>query len=69
MEKTFLQKGIPTEKIVICDTLDFKKIIQTAKDYSEPGDVILLSPGCASFGMFKNFTQRGERFVEFVQVL
>lgn len=38
-------------------------------DAAQPGDVVLLSPACASFGMFKDYQDRGNQFIEAVQAL
>lgn len=40
-----------------------------AWENSQPGDVILLSPGCASYDWFVNFRDRGEQFRQFVRGL
>ena len=46
-----------------------EKIVQTAQKESRPGDVVLFSPGCASFDMFKNASERGELFKKEVRAL
>lgn len=46
-----------------------KEIVETAKDNAKSGDVILLSTACASFDMFKNYKDRGEKFKQAVAEL
>jgi UDP-N-acetylmuramoylalanine--D-glutamate ligase len=48
---------------------DFAEAIGAARRLAAPGDVILLSPGCASFGMFRNEFHRGEEFKSIVNEL
>ncbi|PIX62013.1 UDP-N-acetylmuramoyl-L-alanine--D-glutamate ligase [Candidatus Uhrbacteria bacterium CG_4_9_14_0_2_um_filter_41_50] len=46
-----------------------KKAVQTAKSLAASGDIVLMSPGAASFNMFKNEFDRGEQFREEVRNL
>jgi len=49
--------------------MDLKKALELAQNCSQPGDVVLLSPGCASFDQFKNFEERGDHFRSLVTVM
>ncbi len=50
-----------------CETLAMA--VQKAGREAQPGETILLSPGCASFDQFKDFEDRGERFRQLVRPL
>jgi len=45
------------------------EIVAKARQAAKPGDVVLLSPACASFDMFKNYKDRGKQFSQAVQAL
>ena len=53
----------------ICDTLSADEAVQTASRIAEPGDVVLLSPCCASFDLFDNYEDRGRKFKNAVRKL
>ena len=45
------------------------EIVDKARELATPGDVVLLSTGCASFGMFHDYKDRGNQFKAAVQAL
>jgi UDP-N-acetylmuramoylalanine--D-glutamate ligase len=47
----------------------FEEAFEWAWRNSAPGDVVLLSPGCASYDWFRDYAARGERFVQLVREL
>jgi UDP-N-acetylmuramoylalanine--D-glutamate ligase len=46
-----------------------REAVEAAWEQALPGDVVLLSPGCASFDEFRNYPHRGEVFKEAVSRL
>ena len=77
--KKLILMGKTREKIAAdaekCGFLDydfadtFEEAVYMAADLAEPGDAVLLSPACASWGMFPNYEVRGEKFKEIVNSL
>ena len=48
---------------------DLKEAVQIARGSADEGDVVLLSPACASFDMFRDFEDRGTQFKTIVMEL
>lgn len=48
---------------------DMKEAVKTCHDIAKEGDIVLLSPACASWGMYKNFEVRGKDFKDNVNNL
>jgi UDP-N-acetylmuramoylalanine--D-glutamate ligase len=46
-----------------------QNVVAQATKAAQPGDIVLLSTGCASFGMFKNYKDRGDQFNQAVRAL
>lgn len=53
----------------ITDTASAEQAVQAGYEMSEPGDVVLLSPACASFDLFENYEDRGRKFKAAVRSL
>jgi UDP-N-acetylmuramoylalanine--D-glutamate ligase len=76
--KAIVCMGIDNRKIheafgkeveLMVNTDNAKDAVQAAFHFADKGDVVLLSPACASFDLFKNYEDRGKQFKEAVKDL
>ncbi|MGH1461373.1 MAG: UDP-N-acetylmuramoyl-L-alanine--D-glutamate ligase [Neptuniibacter sp.] len=49
--------------------VDMSEAVNTAASIAKSGDIVLLSPACASFDMFSGFPDRGDKFMSAVEAL
>ncbi|BCX15721.1 MAG: UDP-N-acetylmuramoylalanine--D-glutamate ligase [Candidatus Parcubacteria bacterium] len=64
-DKEKIAESFDKSRIFLAENLE--EAINKALEVSQSGDVILFSPGCASFDMFQNATERGEIFSELIK--
>lgn len=62
-----LSEVTPSLPLTDCDTLEVA--IRTARRLAAPGDIVLLSPACASFDQYQSYEHRGRWFKELVNSL
>jgi UDP-N-acetylmuramoylalanine--D-glutamate ligase len=57
-----LRKAFGDVVSTIRETQSVKELVRIALEEAKAGDVVLLSPACASFDLFKNYEDRGDQF-------
>lgn len=67
IKETAIRLGYPEEDIIFTESL--KEAVDVCYENAVKGDAVLLSPACASWGMFDNYEQRGDMFKEMAKAL
>jgi UDP-N-acetylmuramoylalanine--D-glutamate ligase len=66
VDNSKLVKAFTGEVSNVADTASLDEAMKEASRLAEPGDVVLLSPACASFDLFNNYEHRGQLFKTWV---
>ena len=69
VDNTKIHEAFGNEVQLMINTQSAKDAVQAAFHFADKGDVVLLSPACASFDLFKNYEDRGNQFIEAVKDL
>lgn len=59
--------GVPENQLILCKSM--QEAVATANELANEGDIVLLSPACASFDLYENYVQRGNDFKSKVHAL
>jgi UDP-N-acetylmuramoylalanine--D-glutamate ligase len=65
IKEVALRLGV--KNITLVDSLE--EAVNFCAEHANSGESVLLSPCCASWGMFKNYEERGQMFKEFVHAI
>ncbi len=57
-----LHEALLTTGVPLHDCTDLERAVAEARQNAEPGDVVLLSPGCASYDQYRSYEERGDHF-------
>ena len=60
---------VPVIEVATPETGAMAEVVQHAASMAQPGDTVLLAPGCASWDMFRDYSDRGRQFAEAVAAL
>jgi UDP-N-acetylmuramoylalanine--D-glutamate ligase len=65
LKKELLKNKLPLDRLL--EASDMEQAVSLASQQATAGDVVLLSTACASFGIFKNYKERGNLFKKYVR--
>ena len=69
VDNSKIHEALGKDVQLMINTQSAKEAVEAAFHFADKGDVVLLSPACASFDLFKNYEDRGNQFIEAVKDL